>query len=419
MSNSSIDWANLDSANERVVAAGQAPATESQPGPADESQSGPASWPRPRLPVMPARGRHRRTAVTAAAAAVTAAAACALALPASASATQVRPAIAASWRIIKSVHSGGGPAFTAITATSKSSAWAFEAFQASSAKPAAWRLSGSAWSQVSFPGRANERVAAAGSSSASDVWAITSTGTRSRALHWNGSSWASTGSFRTEIDAVTVLGSHDVWIFASSFFPSHGGAWHYNGHRWSRVASGHGLTAGGALSHNSVWAVGGRSVAHWNGHTWTRTSVAGLLPADTALSHSSLVGIYARSAANVWALGTGGRQDEGGPAVLLHYNGHTWTHVATRLSGDPAQLVPDGSAGLWIPVPSVDGIPFQMLRYSHGHLLPVSMPVSGRRLNVLAVAPIPHSAETFGAGFTHRRNNLGLGDVATILEYKR
>ena len=201
--------------------------------------------------------------------------------------------------------------------------------------------------------------------------------------------------------------------------PRNAGAWHYNGHTWSRVASGHGLTAGSALGHRSVWAVGGEDVAHWNGHTWSRTSVASLLPANTALSRSSLVSIYARSPRNVWAVGTGGRQDEGGPTVLLHYNGHVWSHVATRLSGNPAQVIPDGSGGLWIPVPSADGIPFQMLRYSHGHLTAGPLPGgSGRRLNVLAVAAIPHTANALGAGFRHRKDNLGLGDVAAILEYK-
>ena len=391
------------------------PAGESPPGRAAGSQSGPASWlPRP---AVPARGRHRRTPV--AAAAVAAAAACALAVPVSASATQAQPAAAASWKVIKYVHGGGGPQFTAITATSKSSAWAFEAFAASSAKPVAWQLSGSTWSKVSFPGRHGEQVAVAGSSSASNVWAITVAGSRSRALRWNGSAWASTGSLRTDADSVAVISRSDVWVFGAPDVPSHAGAWHYNGHTWSRVASGHGLTAGSALGHRSVWAVGGKSVAHWNGHAWARTSVASLLPANTTLSRSSLVSIYARSSRNVWAVGTGGRQDEGGPTVLLHYNGHVWSHVATALSGNPAQVAPDGSGGLWIPVPSQDGIPFQMLRYSHGHLLPATLPVSGRRLDVLAVAAIPHTNETFGAGFRHRTDNLGLGNIAAILEYKR
>jgi hypothetical protein len=411
MSESSTDWSNLSSQNERVVGV-PAPAT----APAGDAREAADS----QLDPPSGKGRRRRASRAAVVtAAMVAAVGCAVAVPLSASAAHVAPAAAPSWRLIRTVHGSGGPNFTAVTASSKLSAWAFETFAATSAKPVAWRLTGSAWTKASFAGRTGERVTAAGSSSPGDAWATTFNGSRSRALHWNGSSWAATGSFRTDIDAVTVISSTDVWAFASPFFPGHGGAWHYNGHSWSPVASGHGLTAGSALSRRSVWSVGGTSVAHWNGHVWSRTSVSSLLPADTTLSHSSLVGIYARSRSSVWAVGTGGRQDEGGPAVLLHYNGHAWSKVTQRSSGDPAQVIPDGSGGLWIPVPSAGGIPFQMLRYSGGHLLPVSMPVSGRKLNVLAVAAIPHSVSALGVGFTHRRDNLGRGVVAAVLEYKR
>jgi hypothetical protein len=426
MSNSSTDWANLDSQNEKVVGAPApqdrlAPVPVQVPVPA--SGSGSESGSKPDAAAARPQGRHHRSpraaAATAAAAAIAAATACALAVPVSASAAHVQPAAAASWKIIKTVHHSSGPNFTAVTATGRASAWAFETFQASSAKPVAWQLSRSGWRTAPFAGKAGERVTAAGSSAGSDVWAITSNGTTSRALNWNGSSWAVTGKIHADIDAVTVLSSHDVWAFGSPFFPGAGGSWHFNGHSWSHISSGHGLTAGSALPRGDVWAVGGTSVARWNGHTWSRTSVAGLLPADTGLSHSSLVGVYAQSASSIWALGTGGRQDEGGPTVLLHYNGHVWKHVASLLTGNPSQVIPDGSGGLWIPVPSVDGIPFQLLRYSSGHLAPVKLPVSGRKLNVVALAAIPHTAEAFGAGFTHKANDLGFGVVGAILEYER
>jgi hypothetical protein len=457
-----IDWADLDSRNERLVdaslrarlapvttttpAAAAAPephrSQAGRPGPAarsgpDEAGTGPGEagtgpgetgTGRPGSPrLAPAgRGRHRRTsqaaaaAVTAAVAAVAipASASVALATPASASAARVRPAVPASWKIVKATHARHGPNFTAITATSPGNAWAFETFQTSSAKPVAWHLSGSAWSTAAFPGHAGEHVAAAGSSSAGDVWAITSTGTRSRALHWNGSSWAATGSFHADIDAVTVRTASDVWVFASPLFPGHSGAWHYNGHHWARSASGNGLTDGSALGGSNIWAVGGRSVAHWNGHGWSRTSVASLLPKNTKLSQSVLVGIFAQAAGNVWAVGTGGRQDEGGPTVLLHYNGHHWSKVAQLLSSNPSQVIPDGSGGLWIPVPSANGIAFQLLRFSAGHLHTASLPVSGHRLNVVAMAAVPHSGQAFGAGFQHRTDNLGARVSGAILQFK-
>jgi hypothetical protein len=472
---SKIDWADLDSRNERLVDAAlrarlapvttttsaaaepePQPSAAARPGPAagaggpDEAGTGPdeAGAGRPGSPrLAPAgRGRHRRTSQAAAAVVTAAAAALAIpvsasaalaipvsasaalatpasasaaqATPASASAAQAEPTVPASWKIVKATHARHGPNFTAITASSPGHAWAFETFQTSSAKPVAWHLSGSAWSTATFPGHAGEHVAAAGSSSAGDVWAITSTGTKSRALHWNGSSWAATGSFPADIDAVTVRTASDVWVFASPFFPGHGGAWHYNGHHWARSASGNGLTDGSALGGNNVWAVGGRSVAHWNGHGWSRTSLASLLPKNTKLSHSVLVGIFAQAAGNVWAVGTGGRQDEGGPTVLLHYNGHHWSKLAQLLSSNPSQVIPDGSGGLWIPVPSANGIAFQLLRFSAGHLHTACLPVSGHRLNMVAMAAIPHSGQAFGAGFQHRTDNLGARVSGAILQFK-
>jgi hypothetical protein len=71
-----------------------------------------------------------------------------------------------------------------------------------------------------------------------------------------------------------------VWVFGQPYFPGAGlGAWHYNGHTWSRVASGHGLQGGSALGADDIWAFDGADVAHWNGSIWSRTSVAHLLPA--------------------------------------------------------------------------------------------------------------------------------------------
>ena len=52
------------------------------------------------------------------------------------------------------------------------------------------------------------------------------------------------------------------------FAPGGGlGSWHYNGHAWSSVASGHGLEGGSGLSARDVWAFAGTKVAHWNGRT--------------------------------------------------------------------------------------------------------------------------------------------------------
>ncbi|MFI5068837.1 MAG: hypothetical protein ACHP9Z_33330, partial [Streptosporangiales bacterium] len=77
-----------------------------------------------------------------------AALACAAALvPAAALAATAAPA---SWKIVKTVLGNNSPSFDAVTATGPHSAWAFES---TSSKPAAWRLSGSRWTQVRSPAR--------------------------------------------------------------------------------------------------------------------------------------------------------------------------------------------------------------------------------------------------------------------------
>lgn len=88
-------------------------------------------------------------------------------------------------------------------------------------------------------------------------------------------------------------------------------------------------------------------------------------------------GIYAQSAHSVYAIGNGNDEDDGGPTVVLHYNGHSWGKVAGGNFGygtQPSQqIAPDGAGGLWLPMP--------------------------------------------GGGFTHASANPGVHVVAVILQY--
>jgi hypothetical protein len=401
------DWPDLGSQNERLVA----PLDRRHERLADPQTTQQAGLP---LPV------RRRPVARAMPLVVAGLAASSLAaLPASA-ATAPHPD-AAAWRITKTLTGPHNPQFTAITATGSQAAWAFESFDPGpGVRPAAWQLTGSGWHHASFPGRAKEMVVAASSSSAANVWAFTSIdfgSGGSRALHWNGSSWSVAGTFRQPVNSGTVIGPDDVWAFGLDIFGRKAlGARHWNGHRWTAPPSGHGLEAGSGLAANDVWAVTGKTVAHWNGHVWKRTSVASVLPPNTELSRSALTSIWEQSPASVWAVGTGGRQDEGGPVVVLHFDGHHWTKVAQRGFGDPAQVVPDGSGGLWIPVPGVDGEPGQILHFTGGKLHEAALPVPGNRLIVAAIASVPGTTRSFGAGQTHKKNTLGVGLHAVLLQ---
>jgi hypothetical protein len=414
MPSSTPDWSALASQHEKLVT-GQADEGPSAPAPPAEHRAG-------------APGRHRaagsarrplwrgRASRGAAASTVAVLAFSGAASVSASAATDTAP----SWHLVKQVHSGGQPDFSAIVAVGKTGGWAFN--QGNS--PTAWRRSGSTWTKTSsFPGKKNERVVAAKASSATNVWAFNDGFTRSRALRWNGSAWTVERSFSKQIGGAVVLSRDDVWVFGEPVTPGSGlGAWHFNGHAWTHVASGSSLTGGSGLSASSVWAFGGTEVAHWNGHTWHKASVKALLPAKNTLNSPAVTAIYARSATSVWAIGNGDQEDDGGPLVVLHYNGHHWSKVATSIKfggrGVLGQVAPDGSGGLWIPMPGSDGAPSHLVHYTGGVLKAATLPVAASKINVDSIAAIPGTTGALAGGFTHAANNLGSHALSTILQFK-
>ena len=425
MPTSTPDWSALASQNEKLVE-GQRAAEPGTPvpdphcsvGSADQSgRHRAAGWPDagPRWRI---RGSHAAAAATAVALALTGASAAA-----AASRPPAGPAAAvASWHIVKRVHSGSNGNFTAIVAVGKTGGWAFDGNGESA--PSAWRRSGSSWTRAPFPGKSDERVVVAKATSPTNVWAFTDGLSRSRALRWNGSKWSVARSFSQLIGGAVVLSRDNVWVFGEPTFPgTELGAWHFNGHAWARISSGADLQGGSALSGSSIWAFDGFIVAHWNGHTWNRTSVRKLLPPKlkpTGINNPAVTAIYARSADNVWAVGNGDDEDDGGPVVVLHYNGHAWSRVAGPAFagfGVLGQVAPAGASGLWIPNPGPESAPSQILHYAGGHLTAAALPIRPRKLAVWSVAPIPGTSGALAGGLTHATGNDGSQVVAVILQY--
>jgi len=328
----------------------------------------------------------------------------AAAMPAQAATTS-----AASWHTSFHVAGPNSPAFTAVAATSGSSAWAFDV--TGPAAPAAFRFDGSSWTRHAFPAGRGDFVTSASASSAGNVWAFTFHGL---VLRFNGAGWSKVKKFTKPIGSGLAVSSTDVWVFGSPGT----GTWHFNGHGWARSLSGKGLEGASALSANSIWAFGGTNVAHWNGKSWTKTSVAQLLPKNTQLSHSFVAGIYAASAGSVYAAASGGRQDEGGPLVLLHFNGSRWSRVAENRSvGGPAAIIPDGHGGLWIPVDT--GVPpsGSMEHFAHGTLANVTLPFSPAHIALFGAAIGKRTTAALTVGFT-RKSFSARTTTAVILRFE-
>ena len=326
------------------------------------------------------------------------------------------------WRIVKQVHSGSDSGFSLAIAAGKNGGWAFDRGSGTSG-PTAWRRSGSAWTQVPFPGKSDEFVVAAKAISPSDVWVFTASLIQSRVLRWDGRTWTVKRTFTREIAGAAVISPDDIWVFGQPFFPGPGlGAWHYDGRTWTRVASGHNLEGGSALSANNVWAFDGTDVAHWNGSTWSRTSVASLLPAKQLLNDPMLTGILALSSHNVYAIANGFLQDEGGPMVILHWDGHQWSKVAGGNYGFGSQplqqLSSDGHGGLWLPMPGSGGQKSYLLHYSAGHLTAAALPGGPNRITVDTVALIPGTFGVLAGGTTHAYANPGANVTAVLLQYE-
>jgi hypothetical protein len=348
-----------------------------------------------------------------------------LALAAPAAAGQASTAASAPhWRIVKSVKTDDTAAFTAIAPTGKTTAWAFDG-EYSASGPIALQLKGGVWTQdKSFPKLGQATVVSAAATSPSNVWAFTQgLGGGSEVLRYNGKAWSVAAKFKPFIGGASVLAPNDVWLFGSDLFGGAGlGVWHYDGHTWKQA--GKNLEGGSALSATDAWAFNGTGIFHYSGGTWKSVSVKSLLPAKQELNDPAVTGIYALSDSNVYAIGNGNQEDDGGPTVILHLSGGKWAKVASAnvgygsVSTGGAQVIsPDGKGGFWLPMPGVDAAKSYILHYAAGKLTSSPLPVPASAISVLAIARIPGSAQQFAVGGTYKADNPGTNPVAVILQY--
>ena len=142
-----------------------------------------------------------------------------------------------------------------------------------------------------------------------------------------------------------------------------------------------------------------------DGRKWTETNLAGLFPPSTG-GHVApfLSDVLALAPNNVFATGDGWAGVGGGPAVVVHFNGHGWSLAASGPDILGANSVAsDGRGGLWMTSDTHENIQV-LLHYSAGQIVNANEAFR-------SVASIPGTAEALGG------NASPVATAPTVYQY--
>ena len=267
--------------------------------------------------------------------------------------------------------------------------------------------------------------------SASDVWAVGSTGTSDEPLivHWNGTRWSQVTSPNVPaayLSGVSMVSPADGWAVGTRFGGETAVIEHWNGTRWAQVPppaiSGFGSSLRGVsmVSATNGWAVGyyidgneapHRLVLHWDGTRWAQ------VPVSASSGDTELFAVSAASASDAWAVGA---QFSTGTALTLHWNGTTWSQVP---SPNPVPAVATGvsdaspgnawAVGAWGKTFTVEGPKTLTLHWNGTAWQHVVSPSPGQQ-----TCPTPPGCnipqnELNGVAIISRSNAWSVGDYTT------
>jgi hypothetical protein len=246
--------------------------------------------------------------------------------------------------------SGDASGFSAVTALSRTDAWAFGGTNPGGAgAPVALRWDGQSWRAWPLPPGLHDFIGDASASSSADIWAVSYAG--GYVLHWDGSRWLVAKRWRHHqvLTGVTALGPADVWTFGTTASGAPGlGTWHFDGRCWSRPAGiAQDIYRASAVTPDNIWAVAatpqGGFLEHYDGRSWQRAGAG-----SSALAGLTLDAVLALPGGGVWAAGNTELHGGEGPLVIVHFDGRRWSRTSTSWQADTERLAPDGSGGLWI-----------------------------------------------------------------------
>ena len=286
-----------------------------------------------------------------------------------------------SWSRVSSPNPGGTTSandfstLNGVSANSATDAWAVGAYlnpTTGALDTLVLHWNGTSWSKVASPSPGV--LGGVSADSATDAWAVgyhlnPTTGVgETLALHWNGASWSTVsspnpggttnGNSSNSLSGVSGNSATDAWAVGAytnpTTFATETLALHWNGTKWSRVASPNpggtssrgisGLSGVSANSATDAWAVGlyvnpttrveETLALHWNGTKWSKGASPN--PGGTS-ANSILTGVSANSATDAWAVGRYINPTTAAAETLaLHWNGTEWSYVASPNPGGTA-----------------------------------------------------------------------------------
>lgn len=251
------------------------------------------------------------------------------------------------WRLLarqRPEHSGD---LYVLVALPHGRAWAFGEYGQRApygGYPIAEYWNGSVWLAAKLPSSVRcGPIAAAGASSAGNVWAV---GTDGCVLRLAGRTWkvAKDWTAPRQLTGITVLGRNDVWVFGGTDLPAGRpglGTWHYNGRNWRQVHGiGGDVQTASAASAGDIWAIGlvvrgekqNYFLEHYSGGTWHQ--VTGVTQPRDVLA----------AGREVWVT------DDSGPVGTLERRTSAggWAKVPIPGKLSPGELAADGHGGIWL-----------------------------------------------------------------------
>jgi hypothetical protein len=242
---------------------------------------------------------------------------------------------------------------------------------------------GTAWTRLPDPAGLEDQAGlrAVEAISANDVWAVGWTGDdiehmQVLILHWDGSKWSkvavaaiSGSEGRSALDDMAVIAPDDIWAIGfrseSSVFYERGHhlVLHWDGSAWNVMPitglepaenssdRGVSLTAIAGTAPDDIWVVGyhnasaydgstnswdpmpGLFTAHWDGSVWS------VIPGPAIETTSSaLFDVIALAPDDVWAVGATREHCCYHKALVMHWQGGSWSVVPSFSEGSGGQL---------------------------------------------------------------------------------